>query len=212
VDAIVSKLHAPHPIRIRGFVVVVALVALLVMALSASALIRSVQTATAVSGNLGFMLSAQEGAADALEHALALLLEQRSIANLANDDGRHGYFASRQPGESPRGVPLALQTPPSYPQDAPVFVQGDGNTARFVIERMCVASGPATPELCTLAPVSEPPLASPTTAPNPEDPPQVPIFRVSIRVDGPGGAGHFSQAWLADIPGHRRLAWRVLAD
>ena len=42
--------------------------------------------------------------------------------------------------------------------------------------------------------------------------PRVPLFRLSIRIDGAAGATAFVQAFLADIPGRRRLAWRALAD
>lgn len=188
----------------------VALVAILVMALSAAALLRSVDTAVAVAGNLGFMQAAQSAADDAIERAVAALFEQRLVVDPAVDDATNGYFASRQPAESARGVPVALQALANYPGDAPVRDAGNGNTVRYVIERMCLAAGGATADNCLLAPTTEPPLATPGEPL--VEPPLVPVFRQSIRIDGPGNSTQFVQAWLADIPGRRRLAWRALAD
>lgn len=194
----------------EGVIVLVALVAILVMALSATALLRSVDTSVAISGNLGFMQAAQSAADDAVERAVAALFEQRLIVDPSVDDSANGYFASRQPAESARGVPVALQTLADYPGDAPVRDAGNGNTVRYIIERMCLGTGGATADNCLLTPTSEPPLATPDEPL--VEPPLVPVFRQSIRVDGPGNATQFVQVWLADIPGRRRLAWRALAD
>ena len=112
----------------EGVIVLVALVAILVMALSAAALLRSVDTAVAVAGNLGFMQAAQSAADDAIERAVAALFEQRLVVDPAVDDVANGYFASRQPAESARGVPVALQALANYPGDAPVRDAGNGNT------------------------------------------------------------------------------------
>ena len=196
--------------REHGVVTIVALVAILVMALASPALLRSVDTAAAVAGNLGFVQAALAAADGAVEQAVTTLFELRAVADPANDDASHGYFASRQAAESARGVPEALQAVASYPSGAPVLDAGNGNSVRYVIERMCIAPGAATAENCNLTPIVEPPLAAPGG--DDDDVPLVPLFRVSIRVDGPRGASQFVQAWLADIPGRQRLAWRALAD
>jgi type IV pilus assembly protein PilX len=198
------------PCPARGFVVLVALVALLVMALSAIALVRSVEVTIAVAGNLGFMQSAQAAADDAVEHVIAVLFEQHGIADTTRDDTTHGYFASHVATENARGVPRTLQAIANYPADAPVLDRGNGNVVRWVTERMCIAAGAATSENCSLAPLVEQPPGSPGE-PRVE-PPLVPVFRVTVRVDGPGNAVQFVQAWVADIPGRRRLAWRALGD
>ena len=61
---------------------------------------------------------------------------------------------------------------------------------------------------CQLAPAGPVPVAPDASA----EPPWVPVYRVTIRVDGPGAATAFAQAWLADVPTGRRLSWRALAD
>ncbi|MEP7276673.1 MAG: hypothetical protein ABI812_09975 [Betaproteobacteria bacterium] len=193
-----------------GVVLLVALVAVLVMALSAASLLRSVDASTVIAGNLGFAQAASAAADEAVERAVAVLFEQHLVADFTRDDSSNGYFASRQVAESTRGVPHALQALANYPRDGPVLDAGNGNVIRFVIERMCLAAGAATQDNCSLAPTAEPALA--VAGVPPVEPPLVAVFRQSIRVDGPAGATQFVQAWLADIPGHQRLAWRALGE
>jgi len=183
----------------RGVVVFLALVAVLTMALSAVALMRVVDTTSAVAGNLGFMQSAVGASDAAVEHAVAALFERVLIVDPSRDDVAQGYLAALQSGENARGVPVALQSTTAYPALAPVVDAGNGNTVRYVIERMCAAAGP--PVNCNLVPTSAAPGA-----------PRVPLFRQSIRIDGPGGATAFVQAFLADLPSGRRVSWRALAD
>ena len=183
----------------RGVVVFLALVVVLTMALSAVALMRVVDTTSAVAGNLGFMQSAIGASDAAVEHAVAALFERALVADTSRDDPAQGYYAALQAGENARGVPAALQAVTAYPAQAPVVDAGNANTVRYVIERLCATTGP--PADCNLAATSAAP-----------DAPRVPLFRQSIRIDGPGGATAFVQAFLADIPGGRRVSWRALAD
>jgi type IV pilus assembly protein PilX len=195
VDAVALRLKSPQ----RGVVVFLALVTALTMALSAVALMRVVDTTVAVSGNLGFLQSAVGGSDAAVEHAVAALFERALVADPSRDDETQGYFAALQAGENARGVPAVMQSLPAYPELAPVVDAGNGNTVRYVIERMCATAGP--PDNCNLVATADTPGA-----------PRVPLFRQSIRVDGAGGATAFVQAFLADIPGRRRVAWRALGD
>lgn len=205
-----NRVHRRSASRQRGVVIIVALVAVLMMALSATMLLRSVEAAVNVAGNLDFMQSSLAAADHAVEYAVSALFEAPLVANPSSDDPAHGYFASRQAAESTLGVPLALQALADYPGGFPQLDAANGNTVRLVIERMCVAAGAPTPDNCALAPVTDPPLAV-AGVPYVE-PALVPVFRLSIRVDGPRAATQFVQAWLADIPGKRRLAWRALAE
>ncbi len=205
----VRRLDAPTR-RQRGVVVIVALTAVLMMALSAAALIRSVDTTIAISGNLGAMRTAQAALDGAVERAIAALFEVRQIADPSVDDIPHGYYAVRASGESARGVPIVLQSVANYPGAAPTIEAGEGAILRYVIERMCTAGGAPATATCELAPAGEVPLpGAPVTA---AEPPWVPVYRLTARVDGPGAATAFAQAWLADLPTGRRVAWRILGD
>jgi len=197
------------PRQQRGIVVLIALIALLALGYAGTTLMRSVDATTAITGNVGLAQSATLGLDGAIEHAVAALFERATISDLASDDETQSYYASRQPQEDTQGIPYRLQQLANYADDGRLIDAGNGNVVRYLIERMCTASGPATPEGCVLTPATDAP--TPGTPATPEPSP-VPLFRQTIRVDGPAGTTVFAQAWLADAPGRRRLSWRVLAD
>jgi type IV pilus assembly protein PilX len=192
-----------------GVVVLIALIAMLALGYAGMALMRSVDAGTAVTGNVGFSQSAVLATDAAVEHAIAALFERRLIADLTNDNESQSYYASRQTQENARGVPFALQNVTNYAADARVIDAGAGNSIRYVIERMCIAAGPVTRDTCILTPSVD--TVTPGTVTSPEPPP-VPLFRQTIRIDGPAGTTLYAQAWLADAAGRRRLSWRVLAE
>lgn len=196
--------------RQAGIVLVIALVAMIAMGFSGIALMRSVDATAAVAGNLGFWHTAISASDAAIEEGVVALFAGTLIADPGRDDPAQGYFAARQAGESVRGVPMALQALTNYPARAPTIDAGNGNTLRYVIERMCLAAGPATPDNCNVVAVSDSPLSVSGGVVVP--PPRVPLFRQTIRVDGPAGAAVFVQVWLADIPNRQRLSWRAIAD
>ena len=73
-----------------------------------------------------------------------------------------------------------------------------GNTARYVIERMCVAAAVnkvATGIECEMIP----PKQNPGGTANEEENfvlPRIPFYRLTVRVDGPNNSVTFSQAML----------------
>ncbi|HEY4137134.1 MAG TPA: hypothetical protein VGN65_01670 [Casimicrobiaceae bacterium] len=192
----------------RGVIVLIALIAMLALAYAGTALMRSVDATTAVTGNIGLSQGAVLAADAAVEHAVAALFERHLISDPAADDETQSYYASRQPQEDARGIPFRLQQVANYADDARMVDAGAGNVVRYLIERMCTGAGPATRETCLLTPAID--ASSPGTITTPEPTP-VPLYRQTIRVDGPAGAIVFVQAWLADAPSRRR-SWRMLAD
>jgi hypothetical protein len=193
----------------RGVIVLIALVAMLALGYAGAALMRSVDATTAVTGNIGLSQSAVLATDAAVEHAIAALFERNVVADSTADDETQSYYASRQPQEDARGIPFPLQQLANYAVDARLIDAGDGNVVRYVIERMCTGAGPATRDRCLLAPAVDTANAGTVGVPEPAP---VALFRQTIRVDGPAGTIVFAQAWLADMPARRRLAWRMLAD
>jgi len=204
-----SALRARRLASQRGLVVLIALVTVLAMALSAIALVRTVDATTRIAGNLGFTDAAVAAADSAVEQAVDALFERRLIADPTRDDPPHGYVAVHQPGENTHGVPTALANVDAYPPAAPVIDAGNGNQVRYLIERMCTTPGPGTDDHCSQIGASDifPAVAATLSADV-----RVPLYRETIRVDGPAGALAFVQVWLADLDGRRRLSWRALAD
>jgi len=196
-------------LRQNGVVVVIALIATVAMAMSAMALMRTVDATTSITGNVGAWQSAITAADVAVEDAVAALFERRLIADLTVDDPQHAYFASRGVTQDGRGVPLALQQVANYPSGAPLLTAGNGIEVRYMLERTCLRAGLVTSDNCTIVPISDTPIIVDGES---VEAPRVPLFRQTIRVDGPGAATAFVQVWLADLSGRRRLSWRALAE
>jgi hypothetical protein len=191
-------------------VLVIALIAMVVMAFSGAALMRSVEATTTVTGNLGFHQVAAMMPGAAVAAAIAALFERNLIVDPTGDDPSHGYYASRQANEDARGVPYALQKIANFPPGAPIANPSDGIYVRYVIERMCGQAGPPSGDYCVLAPVS---TALPSSASGgPSVTPRVPLYRQTMRVDAPLGTMLVAQAFLGDVAGGRRISWRIIAD
>ncbi|HTS23781.1 MAG TPA: hypothetical protein VMN79_18460 [Casimicrobiaceae bacterium] len=216
--------HHPSPprraplARQRGVVLFIALIVMVAMSLAAIALLRSVDTTTAVIGNLGFRQASILPANYAIEDAATALFTDTNtppavarIANVTADDPTQNYYATHDPTsagwDDKFGVPLPLQTAAAaqalghqLPQD------GAGNTITYVIERMCnpKAPGQTVPAdnssnrgWCDMMPPHQPPGCTINDPCPGADFKQV-FYRVTVRVDGPKGtnAVSFVQAML----------------
>ena len=214
--------HARRPSRERGVVLFIALIATVILSLAGVALLRATDSGTSISGNLASKQSTMGPINYAIEQAVAALFEggSGSIVDKFNHDLAHNYYANIQPGETANGVPAALQgtTPSAYPVTFQKY--DDPSTpsiysVRWVIERMCQGSAPfpgpffgdplavsgTPPEAIGLRACDMlPPKVSSAGTHGEERPdvPPVPLYRVSIRVDGPAGTNTvtYAQAML----------------
>lgn len=122
----------------RGVVLFVALIAMVVLALAASAMIRSADTSAVIAGNLAFKDAATHAADTGVERAFNAL--QGLAAADVNVPGQ--YFRLMQPVDA-RGVPSTVNwaTVPCYDANGgPGVVScADGSEYRvqYVIERLC---------------------------------------------------------------------------
>lgn len=182
----------------RGIVVFVALIAVVLMSLAAVGLMRSVHTSTIVVGNLAFRQSAQAMASAAVEKAVYDMFKPGTMGTPNNHDLNKNYYAFVQPGENAMGVPANLQSVAAYPGTFQVMSDTAGNTARYVIERMCLpaANGlPAEGRWCEMIP----PKQGMGMQGNIEfgiPVPPVPYYRMTVRIDGPNNTVSFAQAML----------------
>ena len=189
---------------------IVALIVLAAMSLAATALIRAVDTTIAIAGNLGFRDAAIPAVDAAIETAWAALYERNLIADRDHDLPAQGYYASRQPGADVRGVPSALQQIDGSAEAAGVLDAGNGNTVRYMIERICLGPGPPAPARCALV---RPYGAAAIVIAEPDQaPPMVPVFRVTVRVDGPRNTVTHVQAMIRDGTPPQRMSWRILVE
>ena len=186
----------------RGIVLIIALIVMVALSFAGVALVRAVEATTAVVGNLAFRQAAISPANLAVETATAALFADAApggvalIVDKTNNLPAQNYYASRQPGEDVRGIPVQLQKKANY--TLPRILYADAAQyfeVRYVIERSCIAAGPATPGNCDMMP---PKQGTGTTVGDTAPPalPQIPFYRLTVRVDGPQNTTAFLQAML----------------
>lgn len=192
-----------------GVVLFVALIALVVMSLAAAALIRSVDTNTLITGNLSFKQSAVVSADRGLETAIAWvqttatnnidLLNAPSVAN--------GYFPTFDTLNL--DDPAILRADNTWNNNSTVAV-GNGigggveaisqNRIRYITQRMC-RSPAADPSIATCQIGAFQPKLNSQGVPEyiPGEPPVTlpsPIYRVTVRVDGPKNTVAYTQTYV----------------
>lgn len=195
--------------RQHGIVLFIALIVMVAMSLAAIALVRSVDTANLVIGNLAFRQASILPANFAVEQAAAALFADVNptstppITDPTADLPAENYYASWQAGDDARGIPTALQNLTNWNTaglSRTLIVDGDttdpnATRIRYVIERMCLAPGAAQASNCDMLP----PKQNPGTTVHDESAPTlkpIPFYRVTIRVDGPKNTASFLQAML----------------
>ncbi|HEV8553034.1 MAG TPA: hypothetical protein VGR65_06570 [Casimicrobiaceae bacterium] len=195
----------------RGVVLFIALIVMVAMSLAAIALMRSVDTTSAVIGNLAFRQASILPANYGIEDAAAGLFNDANPANLARiadvrvDTPAQNYYATHSQAagwDDQYGVPQPLQTKAAAAALTRSQADGAGNTITYVIERMCNPNAPVIPADKSAANTwcdMMPPKQSPGTTIN--DPMAAilsaqPFYRVTVRVDGPQNTVSFAQAML----------------
>jgi Tfp pilus assembly protein PilX len=195
----------------RGVVLFIALIVMVAMSLAAVALMRSVDTTTAVIGNLAFRQASILPANFAIEDAAAGLFDDANLANNARiklkgttTDLTENYCATHpcagDGADDQYGVPSKLQTKAATAALKRTQQDGAQNTVTYVIERMCLpaAEGKAADRtLCDMLPPKAPPGRTSDQRSAGLDFNLV-YYRVTVRVDGPPGTNtvSFAQAML----------------
>lgn len=121
--------------RSGGAGLVVALVMLIVMSLSALALVRTVSTSILVAGNFAFRQAAVMAAEAGSEAAIAWLTPQAAMTDLYTDQPTLGYYAS---------LPDGLDISGNGSANAHIAIDWDTDNCRFRAGLTCV---PAAPEV-----------------------------------------------------------------
>jgi len=201
-----SRLRAGRPARRqRGVVLLVALIVLVAMTLAGVALIRSVDTANVIAGNLAFHQSATSAGERSTEIVLVNWLGPGSVPGstvLHNDDGT-GYFAARADPASWddfwRDNPkrLALPAGARCPSNAQADVAC--NRVEYVMHRLCANAGPpnTAANRCTQPPPSA--SSGESTGAGRIGPPrrkQV-YYRITTRIQGPRNTVSYIQTIVA---------------
>ena len=195
-----SHAYRPRPASVasqQGIVLMIALIVLIAMSLAGIALVRSVDTTTAVSGNVSFKQGALQEADRGIEAAIALLETAGALAGAGAtdiDNAAYNYYASPRPLDG-RGLPDLLVSMKWNDATgvAPVDTKSAAtiNRVRFLIERLCNDTGSAEADKCSVY-YPPPPGAHDWWRPGITGD-FVPYYRISVRVDGPKNTLAFSQ-------------------
>lgn len=123
------------PQRSVGAGLIVALVMLVVISMSALALVRAVSTGILVAGNFAFRQAAVMAAEAGSEAAIVWLTERASLPDLYTDQPEHGYYAS---------LPDGLDISGSAPADAKIAIDWDKDKCNSRTGVTCVEASKAT--------------------------------------------------------------------
>jgi type IV pilus assembly protein PilX len=198
-----SRIQRSAPRRQRGAVLFIALIVLVAMTLAGIAIMRSVDTATLIAGNLSFKQATIQSSDAGIEPAYQWLLANRTVLPTTNLAA--GYFSARPGAEPVWSDPLTWASAVTLGTDAA------GNTTSYLIHRMCncpnttyngtCAGGDA--QQCALdAPVvgAPPPPAEGDSflvgAPGYLDDPKV-YYRITVRTQGPRNTASYVQSMVA---------------
>lgn len=190
----------PYRARQRGVTLIIVLIALTVLLIGSVALIRSFDTATLQAGNLAFKRDLVNQGERGFAQAVATLTGEALATDAlrADHSPRHNYSASTLQTDA-HGVPLLLLDESAYAASgmsaSPVEDGSRRIRVRYVIDRMCSETGAASESRCVMWTALQEPRKD-RREDEIETPPR-PVYRITVRVDGPRATRTFLQATVA---------------
>ena len=191
------------PRRQQGAVLFFALIALVVMTLAAIALVRSVDTANLISGNLAFKQSATTSGDTGVETAIDWIRLNVAGLNTSRANANNGYYNSLN-----RTLDVTIPANLSWDDtnSSAEIVDAAGNRIRYIVQRMCTHPvGNAT--LLSGAPIDASNVNCVMVESTGQDeqkiifPPKPtmlgsPVYRVTVRIAGPRNTVSFIQGFV----------------
>ena len=196
-----NRLTFASAARQRGVVLIFSLIVLLILAIGAVALLRSVDSSLLSAGNLAFHRDLVNQGEQAVASVMTefkttgLPLGGGSTTNNTTADLQTANYSATTLPTNSQGVPLVLLNDAAF---VAAFTAGDlaGRTSdvkiRYVIDRLCA---PLTVTASSSACVQSTGLPTGGTANRNTAvaPPSATIYRISVRVDGPRSTQAFLQ-------------------
>lgn len=185
----------------QGMVLLVALIVLVAITVAGLGMIRSVDTATLVAGNLAFQQSATHAADKGIEAAMLMLKDKEAAGALDAHDTSNGYFASMQAVDSP----AAGQSWQAFWKDsleASAYEVGEdqfNNRIFFVVHRLCAnPQPPGSGGVCVASPnVTNSDGNSVVSGRITIDAASQIYYRITVRVSGPRRTESYVQSHIA---------------
>jgi type IV pilus assembly protein PilX len=198
------SLHPRH--AQRGVVLLYGLIVLAIMLIGAAAMVRSMNTSLVNAGNIGFKRDLTNQAERAATAALAELQTGALATVTARESNRAASnYSSTILATNAQGLPNVLFNDTAFEAMATtandITVADQAITLRWVIDRLCTATGTAEASRCTMANDPAPVGGSGSDIINAIDSTsggagalqRRVIYRVSIRVTGPRNTQAFFQ-------------------
>ena len=203
---VARRADMPSLQRQRGVTLIIALIVLVAMTLAGLALVRSVDSATLLAGNLAFRQSAEASADEAMETAIGVVRGMTSAALIADGASGSGYFAELPAADVDFTGSATTTTGDDFDWSTAATISADtaGNSAAYVIHRLCQAAGALSATTCTTWQVSSTPVSgegivvagegygdaalkgTPTVMRG--------LYRITVRISGPRNTYSYVQA------------------
>lgn len=194
------KISSKRQHRERGVVLLLCLIVLVVLLAGGVAVMRSTNTSLSNAGNLAFkrdlVNQGEQAAVDALK-----LFSTGDLSAAGADvasKAANNYSAIRLETND-RGIPLALLSKTEFEKVGVATNDVDRTAAagvkvRYVIDRLCNASGAPSKSSCVYAPATTDVRGGSVQESQRPPPPKALVYRLSVRVDGPRDTQVFLQS------------------
>jgi Tfp pilus assembly protein PilX len=181
--------------RQQGVVLIFSLIVLLILAIGAVALLRSVNSSLLSAGNLAFHRDLVNQAEQAVSNVMTeFKTNALPLGGATTADNPAANYVSTMLPTNVQGVPLVLLDNAAF---AAVATAGDipGATPdvkiRYVIDRLCTNTGSASTPNCVQS--TGLPTGGTANRNTAVAPPSATVYRLSVRVDGPRNTQAFLQ-------------------
>jgi type IV pilus assembly protein PilX len=197
-----NGLQFASAVRQRGVVLIFALIVLLILAIGAVALLRSVNSSLLSAGNLAF----HRDLVNQAEQAVSTVMTEFKTAgpplstNPTTADLPAANYKSTALPTNAQGVPLALLDNTNGPNGFlsvgvaanDIVGRTPDVTIRYVIDRLCTNTGTASSPNCVQS--TGLPTGGTANRNTAVAPPSATVYRISVRVNGPRNTQAFLQS------------------
>jgi type IV pilus assembly protein PilX len=182
--------------RQRGVILIFSLLVLLILAIGAVAVLRSVNTSLLSAGNLAFHRDLVNQAEQAVSSVMTeFKTNAPPLVGATTADSPAANYVSTMLPSNAQGVPLALLDNTAF---AAVGTAGNDIpgatpdiTIRYIIDRLCTVTGTASSPNCVQS--TGLPTGGTANRNTAVAPPSATIYRISVRVNGPRNTQAFLQ-------------------
>lgn len=205
-------MHPGHRVRRseRGVIMLFGLIALAIMLIGAAAMVRSMGTSMLNAGNLGFKRDLTNQGERAVASVMAVLQTGALSTDVARQSSNVAQnYSATMLATNEQGLPDALLSDSTFSSAGvssnDITISEQSVSVRYLIDRLCVNTGLAAADHCTMADDPNPVGGSGSEMIRAEDASaggagavgQRVVYRVSIRVTGPRSTQAYFQTTLS---------------